>query len=93
VLREHVERRVSSQIARGKKRGFSVPVGAAMKGALGDTLRRELTAEPFASEGPVHVDGVLRLLDDHRRGAADHGHALYAALVLAMWWRRFIAPA
>lgn len=93
VLREHVRRRVSGRIATGKKRGFSVPVGAAMKGALGETLRRELRAEPFATQGPIHVDGVLRLLDEHVRGAADHGHALYAALVLCWWWQRFIAAA
>lgn len=89
VLREHVRRRVSAYTARGKKRGFSVPVGAAFKARLGDVLHDELRAEAFAATGPIHVDGVLRLLADHRAGRADHGHALYAALVLAKWWRRF----
>lgn len=91
VLRKHVANSISPQIAAGKKRGFSVPVGAAMKGALGEVLRARLVAEPFASSGPIHVDEALRLLDEHRRGAADHGHALYAALVLCGWWNRFIA--
>ncbi len=90
VLRKHVARSISPRIATGKKRGFSVPVGAAMKGSLGEVLRARLTTEPFASSGPIHVDEVLVLLDEHRRGAADHGHALYAALVLCGWWTRYI---
>ncbi len=90
VLREHVERRVSSHTARGKKRGFSVPVGAALKGSLGDLLRAALRSEAMVDTCPLDVDVVLQMLDDHQAGRAEHGYPLYAALVLAMWWRRFV---
>ena len=81
VLRTHVARRVSPQIAAGKKRGFSVPIGEAMRGALGETLRQKLTAPSFAIDGPIDVDVALGVLTEHREGRADHGHALYALLV------------
>ena len=90
VLRTHVARRVSPQIAAGKKRGFSVPIGEAMRGALGETLRQKLTAPSFAIDGPIDVDVALGVLTEHREGRADHGHALYALLVLSDWWQQFI---
>lgn len=89
VLRRHVDSHVSTRIAKGKKRGFSVPVGAAFKGAMGDLLQAELGRD-VVSEGPVDVGVVRRVLDAHRRGEADHGLQLYAALVYCLWWRRFI---
>jgi asparagine synthase (glutamine-hydrolysing) len=89
VLRRHVERRVSPRIAKGKKRGFSVPVGSAFKGALGDILTAQLDRDVVA-DGPVDVVGLRRVLDEHRQGKANHGLQLYAALVYCLWWRRFI---
>lgn len=90
VLRRHVEQRVSKRISRGKKRGFSVPVGAAFKGSLGDVLLAALRHDSFRTDGPIDIAVVEEMLRGHRAGHSDHGHALYAALVLALWWRRFI---
>jgi asparagine synthase (glutamine-hydrolysing) len=89
VLRRHVHAHVSTRIAKGKKRGFSVPVGAAFKGALGDLLLAELGRD-VVSESPVDVGVIRRVLDQHRRGEADHGLSLYTALVFCLWWRRFV---
>jgi asparagine synthase (glutamine-hydrolysing) len=89
VLRRHVRANVSPRIAAGKKRGFSVPVGAAFKGALGDVLLAELSRD-VVSEGPVDVGVIRRVLDAHRRGEADFGLPLYTALVFCLWWRRFV---
>ena len=80
---------MDQQIAAGKKRGFSVPVGAAFKGALGDMLLAELGRD-VVSEGPVDVGVIRRVLDAHRRGEADFGLPLYTALVYCLWWRRFV---
>jgi asparagine synthase (glutamine-hydrolysing) len=90
VLRRHVKQQVSSRIARGKKRGFSVPVGAAFKGSLGDVLTAALHHPSFQDDGPIDVKVVVEMLRAHREGKADHGHPLYTALVLCLWWRRFI---
>ena len=90
VLRHHVKTHVHAYTAKGKKRGFSVPVGAALKVGLGELLEKLLRAPAFRDGGPIDVDVVLELLAEHRAGAADHGYPLYAALVLALWWRRFI---
>ncbi len=91
VLRAHVEQQVSRRIGRGKKRGFNVPVSAALRGPLVPLFLDAITAEPFRSEGPIDVDVLLLLLEEHRSGRHDWGYPLYAALVLALWWQRFVA--
>jgi len=49
-----------------------------------------------AELGFLDVDGVERLFDEHRRGAADHGRILYAIAMFSCWWdqqRASSAPA
>jgi asparagine synthase (glutamine-hydrolysing) len=93
ILRNHVEQRVSRRIARGKKRGFNVPVSEAFRGALGRVLSDALASEPFRSDGPLDVDAVQARLRAHQRGDTDAGFVLYAALVLALWWPRWLSGA
>jgi asparagine synthase (glutamine-hydrolysing) len=69
-----------------KKQGFGVPLGTWFRGSLRDYLHDHL--------GPgARVDDYLsrevvsRLLDEHARGAADHGHRLWALLTLEVWLR------
>ncbi len=90
ILRSHVEQRVSRETARRKKRGFSVPVGEALKGAMGDTLLDAVRSKAFATDGPLDVAAVERRVRAHRAGAVDATYPLYAVLVLALWWRRFL---
>jgi asparagine synthase (glutamine-hydrolysing) len=90
ILRSHVEQRVSRETARRKKRGFSVPVGEALKGAMGDTLLDAVRSARFASEGPLDVDAIERRVRAHKAGDVDATYPLYAVLVLALWWRRFL---
>lgn len=90
ILRTHVARHVSEETARRKKRGFSVPVGAALKGRMGDTLLDAVRTSAFASDGPLDVAAVERRLRAHRAGEEDATYSLYAVLVLALWWRRFL---
>jgi asparagine synthase (glutamine-hydrolysing) len=91
ILRSHVEKTVSRATARRKKRGFSVPVGTALKGAMGDTLLDAVRSRAFASDGPLDVAAVEQRLRAHRAGEVDATYPLYAVLVLALWWRNFLS--
>ena len=92
LLRAHVARTISPEVATRPKRGFSVPVGAALKGPLYDLLMDAVRDPRFVADGPLDPDGVERLAVEHRAGKADWGFELYGVLVLALWWRRWIAP-
>lgn len=70
-----------------KKRGFAVPVSRALEGHLGDRLRERLTSARLTRDW-LDPFPALALLDAHRRGAADHGRALYTLLALLEWDER-----
>jgi asparagine synthase (glutamine-hydrolysing) len=90
ILRRHVEERVSKETARRKKRGFNVPVGAALKGPLHDVLMDTIRSKPFVDDGPLDIAAVERRAREHKAGDVDAGFSLYAVLVLALWWRTFL---
>ena len=90
ILRKHVEQRVSRETARRKKRGFSVPIAAALKGPMYETLLDAVRAHKFANDGPLDVAAVERRALAHKRGETDATFSLYATLVLALWWQRFL---
>jgi asparagine synthase (glutamine-hydrolysing) len=80
------------EVLRRKKRGFAVPVSRALLGPLGERLRARLTSSRLTQDllDPTHG---LALLDEHRRGAADHGRKLYALLALLEWGERRLQAA
>ena len=90
ILRAHVETLVSKETARRKKRGFSVPIAAALQGPMHATLLDAVRSTRFAQDGPFDVDAVERVAVAHKRGEVDATFPLYAVLVLALWWRRFL---
>jgi asparagine synthase (glutamine-hydrolysing) len=92
LLREHLAQRVSPEIGKRKKRGFNVPIGAALKHELGDLLLDAVRARAFREGGPLDPDGVEQALAAHRAGEVDLAAQLYVCLVLALWWREWVQP-
>lgn len=91
LLREHLRANGASEVARRKKRGFNVPIGAALKGPLGALLLDALASEPFRSSGPIDPHAAERLYREHVTGRTDAAAQLYVVLVLALWWRRWLS--
>ena len=91
ILRRHVAERVAPETAKRKKRGFNVPVAEAFKGPLYETLMDAVRSSPFRQDGPLDVDAVERRARAHKLGQIDAGFSLYAVLVLALWWNRFLS--
>src|SRR3954471_20870323 len=71
--------------ARGKT-GFGVPLGRWFRHDLHDLARDVLATD----RGWFRADSVTRLLDEHRRGDADHGHRLWCLLMLELWVREHV---
>jgi asparagine synthase (glutamine-hydrolysing) len=69
------------------KLGFPVPVRTWINGSWGLALRDELAGEDFG--GVVDPAAVVRLVDDHRAGTADHSRVLWALMILGRWQRQF----
>ena len=68
---------------------FGVPLGAwfrnDLRAYLKDHLARGARIDEYLSR-PV----VDRLLDEHERGLADHGHRLWTLLTLEIWLRSLV---
>jgi asparagine synthase (glutamine-hydrolysing) len=88
LLRRAARPRVPSYILRRTKRGMSVPVGALLNGPLRAEADRLLAPDRLARAELVNARRVTALLDEHRRGAADHGRALWTLFTFEAWRER-----
>ena len=85
LLREAFQEMLPPEIVRGRKRGFGVPLGRWLREDLAEILRETLMDPSFLQGGIVRPAAVAGLLNDHFSGRDDHGHRLWALLVLGRW--------
>jgi asparagine synthase (glutamine-hydrolysing) len=93
VLRRLAERSVGKQLAWKHKRGFSVPVSAALRGPLGEWLADELSSQLMRQSGLLQTTVIAAAVQRHRQQDSSDGFALYAVLTLCLWWRTFVTQA
>jgi asparagine synthase (glutamine-hydrolysing) len=87
--RKAMARLLPAEIAARPKHGFSTPYDDWLRASLGQEVeRRYAPGEPLA--GVVRPDAVSRLVDEHRRGRADHKSVLYCLLELSEWHHAFV---
>jgi asparagine synthase (glutamine-hydrolysing) len=90
ALREAFRDLLPLENTRRIKRGFGMPVASWLKNKLHEMAYTILT-ESRASQRGYFVPGhVAQLLDEHRRGQANHGQRLWALLVLELWLRQYV---
>jgi asparagine synthase (glutamine-hydrolysing) len=80
---------VPPEVLDREKRGFSIPYERWLRSSLGDQLESSYAAR----NGPAAaMDGrvVATLVDEHRRGVADHKRILFCLLEFAHWHRTFL---
>jgi asparagine synthase (glutamine-hydrolysing) len=72
-------------IARGAKRGFSIPMAAWLRGDLLATARDLLAPDALRRGGVLAPEPVTRLLDEHVARRDDHSRALWGLLCFVLW--------
>ena len=78
------------EIASRPKHGFATPYDDWLRSSLGDGGRAPLRARRARRGARRSRGAVARLVDEHRRGRADHKSVLYCLLELSEWHRAFI---
>lgn len=86
VLRRIAERRISSRVASGRKRGFSVPAEHWVSGPWKSTIEVELREGPLCRDGWIARPALERLLNAPHKGGRGAHHLWYLA-VLSGWLR------
>jgi asparagine synthase (glutamine-hydrolysing) len=90
LLRKAVAPLVPDQIVRGKKRGFSIPAAAWLRGDLEPFARETLSAETVGRQGYFDPQAVERVLDRHVRGEEDLSRQLWGLLAFTLWHERHV---
>jgi len=90
LLRKAVAPLVPEQIVRGKKRGFSIPAAAWLRGELEPFARETLSPETLRRQGYFRPEAVTTLIDRHVRGEEDLSRQLWGLLAFTLWHERHV---
>jgi asparagine synthase (glutamine-hydrolysing) len=78
-------------VVRRRKRGLSVPVQDWINGSLRAEVDELLAPDRLRRQDLLNPAPVMRLLDDHRAGRADHARRLWPLFVHQRWYERWVA--
>jgi asparagine synthase (glutamine-hydrolysing) len=87
--REALTRLLPREITERPKHGFATPYDRWLREGLGEEVERRYSPGTPAAE-LIDPDTAARLVDEHRRGRADHKGVLYCLLELSEWHRAFV---
>jgi asparagine synthase (glutamine-hydrolysing) len=85
LLRKAVAPLLPRSVVYGKKRGFSIPAAAWLRGPLVPFARDVLSPEEIRRQGFFKPDSVSRLLEDHIAGREDLSRQLWGLLTFTLW--------
>jgi asparagine synthase (glutamine-hydrolysing) len=86
LLRKAVEPLLPHEVVHGRKRGFSIPAAAWLRGELEPFARATLSAETLGRQGFFRPEPVTRLLDEHVAGREDWSRQLWGLLAFTLWY-------
>jgi asparagine synthase (glutamine-hydrolysing) len=78
------------EIRHRRKMGFGVPVENWFRGQLREYARELLLSERALARGYFRPDALRQLLEEHASGKFNHGHRLWALVVLETWCRVWV---
>jgi len=90
LLRKAAAPLLPREIVHGKKRGFSIPAAAWLRGELVPFARETLSRETLRRQGFFQPESVQRLLDEHVAGREDRSRQLWGLLAFTLWHERHV---
>src|SRR5215813_12426780 len=81
---------VPEEVLTRPKQGFGVPIQQWINEQLRERIRDTLTDVRFRQRGIISPRYTDVLLDEHERGRRDHSMALWALLMLELWYQVFV---
>jgi len=89
LLRRAAAPLLPREVMRGPKRGFSLPVGAWLRGPLAPIVQATLAPERVRKQGFFEPAAVTRLVEAHASGRVDNSRKLWALLTFSLWLDRY----
>jgi asparagine synthase (glutamine-hydrolysing) len=85
LLRRAATPLIPPSIARARKRGFSIPAAAWLRGELQPFAREVLSPARIKAQGYFEPAPVIRLLDEHAAQRQDHSRQLWGLISFSLW--------
>ena len=90
ILKKVAEAFLPMEIIYRPKSSFGAPIRAWISGALSDMVDHLLSKKSVERRGIIEYSIVQRMIDEDRRGVADHAYRIYHLLTLELWFREFV---
>jgi asparagine synthase (glutamine-hydrolysing) len=90
LLRKAAEPLLPREVVHGRKRGFSIPAAAWLRGELEPFARRTLSAGTLDRQGFFRPEPVRRLLDAHVARRQDNSRLLWGLLAFTLWYEHHV---
>lgn len=91
-LRALLHRHVPAHLVDRPKTGFSVPIGAWLRGELGEWAGDLLAPSMVRQFGLLRPEPIAELWSSHRSGAVDASLQLWPVLMFQAWCEEWLAP-
>ena len=91
LLRKAAEPLLPRSIVYGKKRGFSIPAAAWLRGDLERFARETLSDDTLRRQGFFDPQVVRRVIDDHVARREDLSRQLWGLLAFTLWYEHHVA--
>jgi asparagine synthase (glutamine-hydrolysing) len=89
LLRRAVAPLLPKRILYGRKRGFSIPAAAWLRGELLPFARDVLSPDAIRRQGLFRPEAVERLLTEHVSGQVDNSRQIWCLMTLGLWLERY----
>jgi asparagine synthase (glutamine-hydrolysing) len=90
LLRKAAEPLLPREVVHGRKRGFSIPAAAWLRGELAPFARQTLSADTLTRQGFFRPEVVSRLIDAHVARREDNSRQLWGLLAFTLWYERHV---
>jgi asparagine synthase (glutamine-hydrolysing) len=89
LLRKAAEPLLPAEIVRARKKGFSIPAAAWLRGPLVPFARELLSPERVGAQGFFAPQAVTAVLDRHVAGREDLSRQLWGLMAFSLWHERY----
>lgn len=90
VLIKSMEGLIPRSVLNRRKQGFSIPLGAWLRGPLKDFVSEHLMSTGLRDTGIFKEKTIERMLGDHWRGMRNYESEIWAVLVFWIWYRQYM---
>ena len=90
LLRKALEPLLPHEVVHGRKRGFSIPAAAWLRGELEPFARETLSPATLGRQGVLDAAAANRVLDRHIAGREDLSRQLWGLLSFTLWYERHV---